>query len=198
MTTTVDARGQACPQPVMQTRRAMLQADHVVTLVDNEGSATNVLRMAESAGWRALMAPQGNDYRIELSRPGAASEVAAIPLGKAETLSGPVVLALSGDQMGHSDPELGRLLMASFVRTLFAVQPKPDQILLFEAGVKLACQDSPVLDELRALEAQGIEILACRTCLDFYKLTEKLAVGSISNMFVIAETMFAAGRLVNL
>lgn len=198
MTTTVDARGLACPQPVMQTRRAMQQADHIVTLVDNEGAATNVVHMAESAGWQAQMAPQGNDYVVELSRHGAAPQAEPVALGKAEVLAGPLVLAVSGEKMGRGDPELGKILIRSFFHTLTEVQPRPDRILLFNTGVKLACQDSPVLDDLRSLEAVGVEILSCGTCLGHFELKEKLAVGRISNMYEIAEAMLSAGKIVNL
>ena len=198
MTTTVDARGLACPYPVIQTRRAMQQADHVVTLVDNEGAATNVVHMAESAGWQALVVPQGNDYVVELSRHGAAPQVEPVALGKAEVLVGPLVLAVSGEKMGRGDPELGKILFRSFFHTLTEVQPRPDRILLFNTGVKLACQESPVLDDLRSLEAVGVEILLCGTCLGHFELKEKRAVGRISNMYEIAEAMLSAGKIVNL
>lgn len=198
MTTTVDARGLACPQPVMQTRRAMQQADHIVTLVDNESAATNVVHMAESAGWQAQMAPQGNDYVVELSRHGAAPQPGPVALGKAEVPAGPLVLAVSGEKMGRGDPELGKILIRSFFHTLTEVQPRPDRILLFNTGVKLACQESPVLDDLRSLEALGVEILSCGTCLGHFELKEKLAVGRISNMYEIAEAMLSAGKIVNL
>ena len=198
MTTTVDARGLACPQPVIQTRRAMQQADRIVTLVDSEGAAANVVSMAESAGWQAQMEPQGNDFVVGLSRRGAASQVEPAALGKAEVLAGPLVLSVSGEKMGRGEPELGNILMRSFFHTLTEVRPRPDRILLFNTGVKLACQESPVLDDLRGLEAAGVEILSCGTCLGHFSLKEKLAVGRISNMYEIAEAMLSAGKVVNL
>jgi selenium metabolism protein YedF len=198
MTTLIDARGLACPQPVIHTRQAMQQADQVVTLVDNEGSAANVTRMAEKAGWQVQVTPQGNDYRIELSRAGAKAQIEPQALGRAEFLGGPIVLAVSGDRMGRGEPELGRILIRSFFHTLGEVRPQPDRILLFNTAVMLACQESPVLDDLRALEEQGVEILTCGTCLGHFELKERLAVGRISNMYEIAESMLNAGKLVSL
>jgi selenium metabolism protein YedF len=198
MTTIVDARGQACPQPVIQTRRAMQQADSVVTLVDSETSLTNVSHMAEKAGWQVRATPEGKSYRIELTRGAAAPQAAPMPVGRAEVLGGPLVLALSGDRMGRGEPELGGILIRSFLHTLCEVQPVPDQILLFNTGVKLACEGSPAVDDLRALEEQGVEILACGTCLGYFELKEKLAVGRVSNMYDIAEAMLRAGKLVSL
>jgi len=196
--TTVDARGMACPQPVIQTRRAMQQADHVVTLVDNEGAATNVLRMAEGAGWQARMIPQGDDFLVELIRQGAVTQPEPAATGKAEDLAGPLVLAVSGEKMGHGDPDLGRILIRSFFHTLTEVHPLPGRIVLFNTGVRLACHDSPVLDDLRALEAEGVEILSCGTCLGHFEMKEKLAAGRISNMYEIAEAMLNAGKVINL
>lgn len=198
MATTVDARGLACPQPVIQTRRAMQQADHVVTLVDNESAASNVRHMAESAGWQAQVTQQGADLAVELTRRAGGPEVEPANLGKAQLLTGPLVLAVSGDKMGRGNPELGHILIRSFFHTLTEVRPMPDRIILFNTGVRLACAESPVLEDLRALEAEGVEILACGTCLGHLDLKEKLGAGRISNMYEIAEALLNAGKVVHL
>ncbi len=198
MTTTVDARGLACPQPVVSTRKAMQKTDHVVTLVDNETSLTNVSRMAEKAGWTVSVAPEGDEYRIELTRRGTMTQAEPLAVGRTEALQGPLVLVASSDVMGRGDPELGNILIRSFFHTLGEVEPLPQTILFFNTGVRLACESSQVLDDLRALETKGIELLVCGTCLGYFELTEKLAVGQVSNMYDIAETMLGAGSIVNL
>ena len=88
MRTTVDARGLACPQPVIQTRKAMEQADQVVTLVDNETSRANVSRMAERAGWQVDVTPDGDDFCISLTKGGAAPQ--SEPRASARGHTGPV------------------------------------------------------------------------------------------------------------
>jgi len=198
MTTTVDARGLACPKPVIQTRKAMQQAAQIVTLVDSETSMTNVSRMAEKAGWQVNVVPQGDEYRIELARSEIRSQAAELPVGKAEAPSGPLVLVVSSDIMGRGEAELGDILVRGFFHTLGEVEPLPQTILFFNSGVKLACQGSPVLDDLRALKAGGIEMLVCGTCLGYFEIKEELAVGQVSNMYDIAETMLRAGKVVNL
>jgi selenium metabolism protein YedF len=198
MTTTVDARGLACPQPVLQTRKAMQQAEEIVTLVDSETSMTNVSRMAEKAGWQVNVVPQGDEYRIELSTAGTRPQAAELPVGKAEALSGPLVLVVPSDIMGRGEPELGNILIRGFFHTLGEVEPLPQTILFFNTGVKLACQGSPVLDDLCALEAEGVEMLVCGTCLGYFEIKEELAAGQVSNMYDIAETMLRAGKVVNL
>jgi len=196
VTTVVDARGLACPQPVIKTRQAMQAADQVVTLVDNDTALANVSRMAEKAGWQVKVTPEGEDYRIEMV--GSALQPEPLPVGQVEPLAGPLVLVVSADKMGRGDDELGHILIRSFFHTLGEVEPRPDRIILFNTGVRLACQGSEVLDDLCALEADGIEILACGTCLGYFDLKDKLAAGRVSNMYNIAEAILGAGKVVNL
>jgi len=59
-------------------------------------------------------------------------------------------------------------------------------------------EGSPLLEDLCALDERGTEILACGTCLGYYELKDQLAVGEISNMYTIAETMLGAGKVVKL
>jgi len=197
MTTTVDARGLACPQPVILTRKAMQQSDQIQTLVDSETSMTNVSRMAKKDGWQVNVVSSENEYRIELTKGGDAPQAAPQVVGRAEAASGPLVLVVSSDIMGRGEAELGNILIRGFFHTLGEVEPLPRTIIFYNAGVKLACEDSPVLDDLRALENHGIDMLVCGTCLGYFELTEKLAVGQVSNMYDIAETMLGAGKVVN-
>jgi selenium metabolism protein YedF len=198
MTTTVDARGLTCPQPVIQTRKAMEQANLVVTLVDNETARTNVSRMAERAGWQVDVTPDGDDFSISLTRGDAVSQAEPVMVGRAGVVDGPLLLVVSADAMGRGDAELGNILVRAFFHTLGEVEPLPRTIIFFNSGVKLACEGSQVLDDLCALAEQGIEMLVCGTCLGYYELTEKLDVGQVSNMYDIAETMLGAGKVVSL
>ena len=192
----VDARGLACPQPVIKTRQAMQGADQVVTLVDNDAAVSNVSRMAEKAGWQVKVTAEGEDYRIEMAGPAVKQE--PLPASRGEPLAGPLVLVVPADGMGRGNEELGQILVRSFFHTLGEVQPRPDRIILFNTGVRLACEGSAVLDDLCALEADGVEILACGTCLGYFELKEKLAAGRVSNMYEIAEAILGAGKVVNL
>jgi selenium metabolism protein YedF len=198
VTDVVDARGLACPQPVIQTRKAMLQADQLVTLVDSETSMTNVSRMASKAGWQVNVISQGDEFRIELAKGQDAPQVEPLAVGRVEAVAGPLVLVVASDSMGRGDAELGSILVRAFFHTLGEVEPVPQTIVFFNAGAKLACEGSPVLDDLTELANSGIEMLVCGTCLGYYELKDKLAVGQVSNMYDIAETMLRAGKVVNL
>jgi len=198
MSKMVDARGLACPQPVILTRNAMQEAEQVVTLVDSETSMTNVSRMARKAGWQVSVVPDGEEFRIQMAQQEPMPKAEAPTVGKAEAAAGPLVLVVSSDIMGRGERELGSILMRGFFHTLGEVQPLPHTIILFNTGVRLACKGSPVLDDLCALEGEAIEILVCGTCLNYFELTEEIAAGQVSNMYDIAETMLGAGKVVNL
>lgn len=119
---------------------------------------------------------------------------------QAQTLpgSGPVVLAISSDTMGRGDEELGGVLMRSHIHTLRDTVPGPDVLIFFNSGVRLAVEGSPALDDLRYLDERGVRILLCGTCLGHFGLKESVAVGEISNMYTITETMLGAEKVLNL
>ncbi len=107
-----------------------------------------------------------------------------------------MVVILSSDQMGQGDEVLGRLLMKGFVYALAKQDRLPETVLLYNGGASLSCEGSDSLEDLREMEAQGVEVLTCGTCLNHYGLAKKLAVGSVTNMYEIAERMTGAKKLV--
>ncbi|MFC2031243.1 sulfurtransferase-like selenium metabolism protein YedF [Chloroflexota bacterium] len=198
MITTVDARGLACPQPVILTRKAMQQGDRLATLVDNDAAMTNVSRMAVKAGWRVNVVREGDEYRVELVKEDSTPYDEPARLAKSEASSGPLVLVVPADTMGRGEAELGTILVRSFFHTLGEIGPVPRTIVFLNSGVRLACEGSQVLDDLCALEAEGVEMLVCGTCLGYFELKGRLAAGQVSNMYEIAETILGAGNVVNL
>lgn len=107
-----------------------------------------------------------------------------------------MVVVLPSDQMGRGDETLGRLLMKGFVYALTQQDKLPGTVLLFNGGAKLSCEGSDSLEDLKELQAQGVEILTCGTCLNHFGIGEKLAVGSVTNMYEIVERMTGAGKIV--
>jgi selenium metabolism protein YedF len=201
MVSTVDARGLACPQPVILTRNAMREAQEIVTLVDGADQVDNVRRLAEKAGWQVTSERQGAGYAVHMIKgvvetlPELTPDlmVCSTPQPTAAT-----VLVVPSEQMGRGEPELGAILIRTFFHTLTETQPLPKTIIFYNMGVKLAVEGSPVLDDLRALAAKGSEILVCGTCLGYFNLKEQLAVGTISNMYTIAEMLLNAGHILTL
>ncbi|SHH32790.1 sulfurtransferase-like selenium metabolism protein YedF [Clostridium grantii] len=100
-----------------------------------------------------------------------------------------LVISITDDVLGGGDMELGKTLMKSYIYALTEVDPKPNTIIFINKGVFLATENSPVLESLKTLEDQGVEILSCGTCLNFYELKEKLMAGTVSNMYTIVEKL---------
>jgi len=193
----VDARGQACPQPVILTRNAMKEDTQVTTIVDNETSQHNVTKMAQKQGATVRTEQKDDGIYLHISREDVTPEDHHT-LPESTPTAGPLVLVVPDECMGRGDAELGAILIRAFFHTLGEVEPRPATIIFFNSGVKLVVEGSKVLEDLQALKEQGIEILACGTCLGYYELKEKVAIGEISNMYTIAETILNAGKVVNL
>ena len=199
----VDARGLACPQPVIQVRNAMRQADAVVAWVSGEDNVANIRRLAEKSGWQVDVSPRADGFAIRLAAavaptaaaPGAVRSPDSAPGAAPTAAAGPTVVVMRSDRMGAGDDTLGDILVRSFFHTLTELEHQPDVIVCYNAGVRLVVQGSPILEDLTALAEAGVEILACGTCLKYLGLEDRLAVGSVSNMYTIAETLLGAGRL---
>ena len=197
MPKTIDARGLACPQPVILTRAALQESDAVTAVVDNETARQNVTRMAEIAGCSVESEVRGDGIYLTIRKTTAEPEV--IPGALVSTpASGPLVLTVPSQSMGRGDDELGQVLIRGFFHALGETDPRPDTIIFFNSGVKLVVEGSPVLEDLQTLCGQGVEILACGTCLGHYDLKDKVAAGEVSNMYTIAETLLRAGKVVGI
>jgi selenium metabolism protein YedF len=199
MAVVVDARGKACPQPVILARKALAEASEVTVIVDNETARENVAGMARSQGYAVQVEQKPDGIYLQINRQGApapaaatAAEVSCAPAG------GPLVVLAGADNVGRGPEELGGILMRAWMHTLTEVAPRPDVLIFLNTGVRLVAEGSPVLDDLRALAAQGVRILACGTCLGYFSLKEKVAVGTVSNMYTIAETLLGAGKVVSI
>lgn len=189
----VDARNLPCPQPVLLTIKALEEADEVTTIVDNETARENVSRLGNSQGCEVTIEQKGDGIYLTLAKKEA--EPAKEELA---TQSG-IVIFIASNILGRGEnTELGNLLMHSFLNTLGGLNTKPESIIFMNNGVKLVVDDSLVVGELKQLESQGIEILACGTCLSRLNLTDKVAVGRVSNMYNLADTLLKAKKVISL
>ncbi len=188
----VDARGRACPEPVILTRNALSEASEVLVVVDNQTAQTNVSRMAEKAGCQVEAEQRDDGTYLHIVK-------SDLSLGQVEAKSdNTVVVLVAGDTLGRGVAELGGILMRGFFHTLNEVQPLPSTIVFINRGVSLVAEGSEVLDDLRALCDKGVEVLACGTCLEYYGLTDKVEAGQVSNMYSIAEALLQADNVVSI
>mgnify|MGYP000001803306 CR=1 FL=1 len=197
----VNAIGDSCPIPVIKTKIAMKEMtgpDTIEVLVDNEIAVQNVTKMAQSSGGKVTSEKVAEkEYRILIAMGEACAakdseEVSCIPDKRGST-----IVVVSSDRMGSGNDELGAVLMKSFFFAETQLDTLPDKILFYNGGAKLTVEGSDCLEDIRILEKEGVEILTCGTCLDFYGLKEKLAVGAVTNMYTIAEILQNAVSVVS-
>ncbi|ETA80123.1 sulfurtransferase-like selenium metabolism protein YedF [Youngiibacter fragilis] len=199
----LDARGKACPIPVVETKKllaGMASGDTVVVTVDNYVAVQNLSKMASQKNIPvSSIKVDESEYVVTLTMTETAPEAEDI-VEAAECIPdgirGNTVVVLSSDKMGEGDEKLGRTLMKGFIYALTEQDILPKTILLYNNGAKLSVHGSDSLPDLKLLESQGVEILTCGTCLNFYGITEKLGVGSVTNMYVIAEKQMKAAKIV--
>ena len=198
---TVNAMGDACPIPVIKTKKAMQEvmgAETIEVLVDNEIAVQNVTKMAQSSGGTATSEKLGEkEFKVTIQLNGAVQEqtedtqVNCVPDSRRNT-----VVVISADHMGEGKEDLGKVLLKGFIYALTQLDELPKAILFYNGGAKITTEGSDSLEDLKSLESQGVEIMTCGTCLDYYGLKEKLQVGTVTNMYSIVETMNGADKVI--
>lgn len=213
MSVYVDARGKQCPIPIVMAKKAIseMRCGVVTVAVDNEIAVQNLTKMANQKGY-GVEARQidVNHYEVtmtvaDVSKEGETdsaagnntadqNKAASCPTCLPENQT--TVVVISSDRMGEGDEALGKILIKGFLYALSQLDELPSAVIFYNSGVYLTCEGSDSLEDLHAMEEQGVTIYTCGTCLNHYGLTEKLAVGSVTNMYVIVETMAQAGKII--
>ena len=195
----LDARGMACPLPVVNAKKAaegLHPGDTLIVRVDNEIAVQNLQRFAEHMGFTAAGEKVSeSEFTVTMVIGGEAKAEPEIACNLDARKKGMLVV-LSGCTMGSGDERLGKALMKAFVFALTKQDVLPETILCYNTGAYLTTDGADTLEDLKLLESEGVTILTCGTCLDFYGLKEKLAVGGVTNMYDIVERMEAASTIV--
>ncbi len=187
----LDMRGKACPEPVIRTVEmieSMEKPDVLSVLVDNDIAVENLSRMAASKNYKSSSQKKGDDFEVLIE----VSEQAAVKEEQAKN----IVVAVTADVMGGGDETLGKNLLKGFIFALSKQASLPSTIVFYNAGAFITTEGSESLEDLKSMEAAGVEILTCGACLDFYNLKEKLSVGQVSNMYVIVEKLSNASLVI--
>ena len=198
---TVDAMGKECPVPVVMTKKVLDQAeqgDELQILVDNETAVNNLSRLAGSTGCSFVSKKKADGYEIRMvvkSDKQARTETEPEIVCALTEPDGDYTVCMTSDKMGDGDPELGGILVKGFVYALTQLETPPSVMLFYNGGAKLTAKDSPCIEDLRTLQEQGTEILTCGTCVNFYDLGEP-AVGTVTNMYTIAEKLTKASKVI--
>jgi selenium metabolism protein YedF len=201
---TVDTRGLTCPAPLIKTRQGLNEAapdETVQIIIDNTTSLGNVRRyladnrlsftVKEEGELAIVTVVRGDSAEISENEADYCTTEVPVSSGRRNT-----VVAITSERMGSGDDELGTKLMISFFRTLVMVEPTPAAVVFYNAGVKLAVDDSPVLEHIKELVEKGTSIYLCTTCISHFNIRDRLPVGSFSDMYQILNVLQDAGHII--
>lgn len=193
----IDAIGKACPLPVIETHKALKEHDAVETVVDNQIATENLKKLAEDMGYTYVMTEESSThYTVMIAKDGAAKDKTVSPTQEDAKPQDSYIVVINSPTMGVGEEALGKQLLKTFVYTLTEQDVLPETIIFYNGGVSFVTEDSDMLEDLKTLVSRGVQIYACGACLNYYGLTDKVAVGEITNMYRIVEMMRKADRIV--
>jgi selenium metabolism protein YedF len=199
----VDTKGQQCPAPLIATKRALKEAhigESFQIITDNQTSFNNISRFLKDNKTEFSSGESNGVWTLTITKK-TSEPVTTIPEEYCATemphfTRGDFVIAFHSDKMGDGDEELGHLLIGNFVKAIKDLDVLPRKIVFYNRGVILGVDDSHVIDNLREIEKMGVTMLFCATCVEYYSLEEKIKIGTLSNMFEIAQIMTSASSVV--
>ncbi|MFV0424831.1 MAG: sulfurtransferase-like selenium metabolism protein YedF [Bacilli bacterium] len=183
---TLDMRKKACPQPVIETKRALdANTDTICTIVDNITAVENITKMAKDLNCQ-IEVTKSNDtlFYVYTSNTGDL---------KITEINFKNVLVLNSEFMGENQ-ELGASLMQACIHTLCDIDNIPKTIVLYNSAVKLFENNENIYNDFENLEKMGVEIISCGACINFYNITKN--VGRITNMYEILQILSSDEKII--
>lgn len=181
-----------CPQPVIMTKKELeSMGEGVVEVkVDNITAKENLLKLAASKGLAVDIEQNGSDYKIKIIKgDGEVPKEEKVVKESSKVSSGEEVVLITSEFLGKGNDDLGKILMKGFIYTLSETVPYPSKIMLINSAAKLSSENPETAENLKKLEENGVKIMTCGTCLDFYNLKESLKAGTVANMYDIVEAL---------
>lgn len=200
---TIDTRGMLCPQPLIETRKALKKAstNQALRIIsDNETSKNNILRFLNDQKMACECKEDNGIYTIVLQKsksldPKVVAEAYCSFESKPAGKDKDYVVVISNDKMGEGNDDLGSILMKGFLNAIIEQDNLPSHMIFYNMGIFLASKNSAVFKTLQKLEEMGVQIIICGTCVDYYDVKSRIRVGVISNMFDITEIMANASHI---
>ncbi|MCL2006800.1 MAG: sulfurtransferase-like selenium metabolism protein YedF [Treponema sp.] len=222
---TLDMRGQPCPIPVVNAKKALAvqEVTGVVVIVDNIVAVQNLEKMAKGTGCAFSYTGAGTEFRVTITKgPGFKADVQPVQSADAggsespgQGSRGPLML-ITADSMGRGDDpataaggvvlttygfppgELGKILIKGFIFSLTQLDPPPEAIVFLNSGVRLTVEGANTVGDLKTLEDNGTKVYICGTCANYYNLSDKIGVGSIVDMMFITNQLAKASKIITI
>jgi len=193
----IDARGKACPMPVVLTKKALDAGEKEVTVrVDNAVAVENLKRLAASLQLQSEAQEESDGFSVFISGD-AACDCVLMDIPTAKPQGATLTLFIGKDHIGDGDETLGKNLMKMYFLTLSEGDIVPAHILFMNGGVLLPTQNEQVVEALQKLQDRGSEILVCGTCLSAFGIADQLKIGTVSNMYEIQKRMLEADKVIS-
>ncbi len=189
----IDARGIACPQPVLMMKDALdkIEEGVITIVVDNKGSSSNIKNFCESNGHTVTVNEKDGYFYIDAAK----GYDCAIAEEKAESN---IVVFISGECIGSEEPELGKMLMKGFIGNIKNLDQRPKTVIFVNNSVRMLTTNVETVELVKELADMGIEILACGACLEYFQLVDYLKVGTVSDSYTVSNKLFNADKVVRL
>ncbi|PKN43153.1 MAG: sulfurtransferase-like selenium metabolism protein YedF [Deltaproteobacteria bacterium HGW-Deltaproteobacteria-18] len=202
----LNCENEPCPNPVLRCKRLLDEQtpQALEVIVDNEAAMDNVSRYLTSKGMRVDDASkEGSLWTIRASRGDSSEAGHAVQASQAQAdpkqvSASRTLVFLTSDTIGQGDETLGSRLMGNFLNTLPELGDTLWRIIMVNGAVKLATTTNPAVEALKKLEAAGVSILVCGTCLEFFKLMDQKEVGQVTNMLDVVTSQQVADKIISL
>lgn len=186
----VNAIGLVCPVPVIMTKKALnsIEEGEVSVLVDNKTAKENLEKLAKEMGYSYVSSKKDENIQVVITK--------TLEIKEETKEEENIVVVIDSDEMGKGDRELGEVLIKGFVYSLTEMETLPKTIILYNKGVFLATKNENTIEDLKKLEAMGVEVISCGTCVNYYGLQDSLKVGTLTNMYTILDRQMKAKKVV--
>lgn len=190
----VDVLGKACPIPVIETKKALRENENETEfeiLVDNEVSTENLKKMANELKLDSKVSKEEDRvYKVTLTKTSESKDHKEIEdYSTNRATENNYVVAINSDKLGNGDEDFSKQLLEGFIYALTEQDHLPTEVIFYNRGVFLTTENEKTIEDLKALHERGVRVYSCGLCLDHYDVEEKLAVGEVTNMYKIAETL---------
>lgn len=195
----INALGDVCPIPIIKAKKALEQmgdGEKLAILVDNIIAVENLQKLCKQKNYNFSYSKiNDEEFEVIISK-GIICEKTDETDDTSKKPKEDAVILITSKYLGEGEEELGQALMKNFIYSIRENDVWPSTVIFYNSGVFITSKQSQMIDDLIYLEQNGVEILSCGACLDYYNLKESLKVGSITNMYTITEKLLSSKKVI--